>query len=73
MGSKVDDRDFTALLPELTLEEKIALLSGCDFSTAAGVARLNIPPTKVSLPRDPTRKPGAEAKEEADMETSINS
>ncbi|OHE97153.1 thermostable beta-glucosidase B [Colletotrichum orchidophilum] len=48
MGSQVDDRDFTALLPELTLEEKITLLSGRDFSTAAGVARLNIPPIRVA-------------------------
>ncbi|OLN96828.1 putative beta-glucosidase I 2 [Colletotrichum chlorophyti] len=48
MGSAIDERDFTSLLPELTLEEKIALLSGRDFSTAAGVARLEIPPIKVA-------------------------
>ncbi|KAK1480512.1 thermostable beta-glucosidase B [Colletotrichum tamarilloi] len=48
MGSQVDDRDFTTLLSELTLEEKITLLSGRDFSTAAGVARLNIPPIRVA-------------------------
>ncbi|KAL0932816.1 glycoside hydrolase family 3 domain protein [Colletotrichum truncatum] len=48
MGSQIDERDFTSLLPELTLEEKIALLSGRDFSTAAGVPRLNIPPIRVS-------------------------
>ncbi|OHW97258.1 thermostable beta-glucosidase b [Colletotrichum incanum] len=48
MGSTVDDRDFKSLLPELTLEEKVALLSGRDFSTAAGVPRLNIPPIKVA-------------------------
>ncbi|KAI8163757.1 Beta-glucosidase [Colletotrichum sp. SAR 10_70] len=48
MGSQVDERDFTALLSELTLEEKVALLSGRDFSTAAGVARLNIPPIRVA-------------------------
>lgn len=49
MGSQIDERDFTALLSELTLEEKVALLSGRDFSTAAGVARLNIPPIRVSI------------------------
>ncbi|GKT46123.1 putative beta-glucosidase I [Colletotrichum spaethianum] len=48
MGSQVDDRDFRSLLPELSLEEKVALLSGRDFSTAAGVPRLNIPPIKVA-------------------------
>ncbi|KAF6803909.1 glycoside hydrolase family 3 domain protein [Colletotrichum sojae] len=48
MGSQVDERDFTSLLPDLTLEEKIKLLSGRDFSTAAGVDRLNIPPIRVA-------------------------
>lgn len=58
MGSQVDDRDFTTLLSELTLEEKITLLSGRDFSTAAGVARLNIPPIRVSLSQDPMAQAG---------------
>ncbi|GJC87303.1 beta-glucosidase [Colletotrichum liriopes] len=48
MGYEVDDRDFRSLLSELTLEEKVTLLSGRDFSTAAGVPRLNIPPIKVA-------------------------
>ncbi|WQF89903.1 Putative glycoside hydrolase, family 3, glycoside hydrolase family 3 domain, immunoglobulin [Colletotrichum destructivum] len=48
MTSQVEDRDFTSLLSELTLDEKITLLSGRDFSTAAGVPRLNIPPIKVA-------------------------
>ncbi|KAL1601774.1 hypothetical protein SLS60_006689 [Paraconiothyrium brasiliense] len=39
---------FASLLHELTLEEKVALLSGRDFSTAAGVARLGIPPLRVA-------------------------
>ncbi|KAK6844157.1 hypothetical protein PG995_014267 [Apiospora arundinis] len=39
---------FASLLPELTLEEKVALLSGRDFSTAAGVDRLGIPPIRVA-------------------------
>lgn len=34
-------------LAQLTLEEKIALLSGCDFSTANGVERLGIPKVRV--------------------------
>ncbi|CAI4213178.1 unnamed protein product [Parascedosporium putredinis] len=40
--------DYTTLLPELKLEEKISLLSGSDFSHAAGIPRLNIPATKVA-------------------------
>ncbi len=36
------------LLAELTLEEKVTLLSGSDMWHAAGVARLDIPPLKVS-------------------------
>lgn len=39
---------YTSLLPSLTLREKITLLSGCDFSTAAGIPRLNIPPIRVA-------------------------
>jgi hypothetical protein len=41
--------DFRSLLSELTLEEKVALLSGKSFTTAAGVSRLGIPPIKVWL------------------------
>lgn len=40
--------DFQSLLPELTLEEKVSLLSGRDFHAAAGIDRLGIPPMKVS-------------------------
>lgn len=32
-----------SLLSELTLEEKVSLLSGVDFRTTPGVPRLNIP------------------------------
>lgn len=41
--------DYQSLLPELTLDEKVTLLSGRDFSTAAGVDRLNIPPITVRI------------------------
>lgn len=36
------------LLKQLTLEEKVALLCGRDFSTTRDVPRLNIPSLKVS-------------------------
>lgn len=39
---------FASLLSSLTLEEKVSLLSGRDFSTAAGVSRLGIPPIRVA-------------------------
>lgn len=52
MGSQVAEKDFKSLLTELTLEEKVTLLSGRDFSTAAGVARVGIPPIKVCMFRD---------------------
>lgn len=39
--------NFTSLLPQLTLEEKVDLLSGTDFVHSSGVSRLNIPPLKV--------------------------
>lgn len=42
--------DFRDLLPKLTLEEKITLLSGRDFTTVAGVERLGIPPIRVCTP-----------------------
>jgi beta-glucosidase len=38
---------FVGLLPELTLEEKLTLLSSRDFSMAAGVARLGMLPIRV--------------------------
>ncbi|KAF5689289.1 thermostable beta-glucosidase b [Fusarium circinatum] len=40
--------DFQSFLPELTLEEKVSLLSGRDFHAAAGIDRLGIPPIKVA-------------------------
>lgn len=44
-------RDFTSQLGDLTLEEKVGLLSGAHgFSTAGGVDRLGIPPLRVRLP-----------------------
>lgn len=39
---------FTDLLAELTLDEKVTLLSGRDFTHAAGVVRLGIPPLRVA-------------------------
>jgi hypothetical protein len=39
-------------LPSLSLEEKVALLSGVNFTSTAGVARLGIPALKVSLPSE---------------------
>ncbi len=44
MGSVTD---YTTLLAELTLEEKVKLLSGKDFSSAGGAERLGIPPIQV--------------------------
>lgn len=42
-------RDFRTLLSELRLDEKVRLLSGQTFTSAAGVERLNIPPITVSI------------------------
>lgn len=39
---------YASLLGQLTIEEKITLLSGCDFSTIAGIPRLDIPPIRVA-------------------------
>jgi len=39
---------FQELLAELTIEEKVSLLSGTSFTTTAGVDRLEIPALKVS-------------------------
>lgn len=36
-------------LKQLTIEEKVQLLSGIDFASTAGVARLGIPSLKVGL------------------------
>lgn len=38
---------FKSLLHELTLEEKVTLLSGTDFVSSSQVLRLNIPSLKV--------------------------
>lgn len=48
MGStdKMADVSYRSLAGELTLEEKVKLLSGKDFRSTAGVPRLNIPPLK---------------------------
>lgn len=39
----------TSLLDQLTLQEKVSLLSGSDFASATGVERLKIPVLKVSV------------------------
>lgn len=53
--------DFVSLLPQLTLEEKCTLLSGKDFSTAAGVPRLGIPHVRVADSVNGIRPAGIEA------------
>ncbi|CEI65540.1 Beta-glucosidase [Fusarium venenatum] len=55
------DGDFCSLLPELTVREKITLLSGQDFSTIAGVSRLSIPPIRVADSTSGIRPSGIEA------------
>ncbi|KAH7175090.1 thermostable beta-glucosidase B [Fusarium flagelliforme] len=55
------DDDFCSLLSKLTLREKITLLSGQDFSTIAGVSRLNIPPIRVADSTSGIRPSGIEA------------
>ncbi|KAF4968523.1 hypothetical protein FSARC_4090 [Fusarium sarcochroum] len=55
------DGDFCSLLPKLTLQEKITLLSGQDFSTVAGVPRLGIPPIRVADSTSGIRPSGIEA------------
>ncbi|KAH6683612.1 thermostable beta-glucosidase B [Plectosphaerella plurivora] len=47
MGSAADI-DYTTLLGELTLEEKIKLLSGIHFSAGGGAERFGIPPLHVA-------------------------
>ncbi|KAF4986352.1 hypothetical protein FGRMN_10879 [Fusarium graminum] len=53
--------DFRSLLPDLTLQEKVTLLSGQDFSTIAGVPRLGIPPIRVADSTSGIRPSGIEA------------
>ncbi|KAG5660802.1 hypothetical protein KAF25_002445 [Fusarium avenaceum] len=55
------DVDYCSLLPQLTLREKITLLSGRDFSTIAGVPRLDIPPIRVADSTSGIRPSGIEA------------
>ncbi|EUC40256.1 glycoside hydrolase family 3 protein [Bipolaris oryzae ATCC 44560] len=52
---------FASLLSELTLEEKVTLISGRDFSAVAGVARLGIPPLRVAESTCGTGPGGQEA------------
>jgi beta-glucosidase len=47
-GVAVDEGRIEALLAELTLDEKVALLAGQSFWLTTGVARLGIPAMKVS-------------------------
>lgn len=42
------DTSYTALLPLLTLEEKVSLLSGASLTSTTGIARLGIPSLNVS-------------------------
>ena len=53
MGSVTD---YTTLLAELTLEEKVKLLSGKDFSSVGGAERLGIPPIQVRRSLSPVSK-----------------
>ncbi|KAJ4304478.1 hypothetical protein N0V90_000004 [Kalmusia sp. IMI 367209] len=53
---------YTSLLPSLTLEEKISLLSGCDFSTTPGVPRLSIPHIRVADSINGIRPSGIESR-----------
>ncbi|KAL4907726.1 hypothetical protein BDW74DRAFT_189166 [Aspergillus multicolor] len=47
VGSDHQKLPYPELLPELTLDEKIALLSGSDFVHSTGIPRLSIPPLKI--------------------------
>lgn len=47
MSSTQNQQSFASLLPKLTLEEKVALLSGNTFNTTPGIPRLGIPQIKV--------------------------
>jgi beta-glucosidase len=67
------DHDFGELLSELTLEEKVRLLSGESFTAAAGVKRLNIPPIKASreLLKRPTISTNAVKQQVADSTSGV--
>lgn len=41
--------DIFPSVEDLTLEEKLSLLSGIDFSNTNGIPRLGLPPLKVSI------------------------
>lgn len=43
----MEEVDFQTLIGDLSLEEKISLLSGRDFVSTPGVLRVGIPPLKV--------------------------
>lgn len=43
--------EIRSLLKQMTVEEKVAIISGADFVSVAGVPRLNIPALKVSQSR----------------------
>jgi hypothetical protein len=45
-----EDMRFAALLSQLTLEEKVTLLSGRKFNTTPEIPRLGIPQIKVCEP-----------------------
>jgi beta-glucosidase len=48
LGSWITMEDFiTAVLPQLTLTEKVSLLSGSSFVAASGVPRLGIPAIRI--------------------------
>lgn len=47
-SSGSDNTSYTALLPLLTLEEKVSLLSGASLTSITGVERLGIPSLNVS-------------------------
>lgn len=59
--SEQSQSSYASLLPSLTLEEKIALLSGRDFSHAAGVSRLSVPPIRVADSINGIRPAGIES------------
>lgn len=52
-----DSLTFASLLPKLTLEEKVKLISGYRFNAAPGILRLHVgvPPIKVSQQLQPPR------------------
>ncbi len=44
-----ETQSYAALLPELTLQEKVSLLSGNSFNTTPSIPRLGIPQIKVRV------------------------